>query len=389
MKPIFISLLFVSVLAPAPASLGAAAAKREQHTVILDANTVANLRLEFASAEPRLFEETAFALGRIESRPGATAAVSSRISGRVIGLAAMIGDPVKADAELVRVESRQPGNPPPVIALPAPQAGVVTALNVHLGDPVEPDSALLEITDLSEVHAVARVPEAVAGRLRVGETKARIRLAAFPGETLAGELVRLGVEADPASGTLAAHFRVPNPDGRIRPGLRAEFSLILSSRADVLSIPREAVQGEGTAPRVVFVKDFELAGAFVKTPVVLGAANDRHVEILGGLFPGDEVVSRGAYSLFFAGGGGVSIKEAVDAAHGHEHASYGGELPKDGAASADASASAADEDHGHDHGEESPAVHPERPWQIATGVLALVALTLGLTRRSTSNRKET
>jgi len=365
-------------------------AKREQNTVVLDANAVANLRLEFASAEPRLFEETAFALGRLESRPGATAAVSSRISGRVVGLAATLGEAVKADAEIVRVESRQAGDPPPVVALRAPQAGIVTALDVHLGDPVEPDAALLEITDLSEVHAVARVPEAVAGRLRLGETKARIRLTAFPGEVFTGELVRLGAEADPASGTLSAHFRLPNPDGRLRPGLRAEFALVLSSRADVLSVPREAVQGEGTAPRVVFTKDFELPGAFVKTPVVLGSANDRYVEIVSGLFPGDEVVTTGAYSLSFAGGGGVSLKEALDAAHGHEHAADGGELPK-GGASASAAASAGD-DHGHEHGEEAHAGHPERPWQIATGVLALIAAALGIrlaTRRSTSNRKET
>ncbi len=364
-------------------------AQREQNTVVLDANSVANLRLEFSSAEPRLFEETAFALGRIESRPGATAAMSSRIAGRVVSLTATLGESVRADTEIVRVESRQAGDPPPVIGLRAPQTGVVTALDVHLGDPVEPAAALLEITDLSEVHAVARVPEAVAGRLRVGQTQARIRLTAFPGEVFNGQLVRLGTEADPASGTLAAHFRLPNPDGRLRPGLRAEFALVLASRPDVLSVPREAVQGEGTAPRVVFTKDLELPNAFVKSPVVLGASNDRYVEIVSGLFPGDEVVTTGAYSLSFAGGGGVSLKEALDAAHGHEHAADGSEL-KSGGAKSSASAAAGD-DHGHDHGEETHAGHPERPWQIATGALALITLSLliALARRATSNRKET
>ena len=378
MKLSFSFLLLASSLVAAPD------AKREQNTVVLDANAVANLRLEFASAEPRPFEETAFALGRLESRPGATAAVSSRISGRVVALAATLGESVKADSEIVRVESRQAGDPPPVIALRAPQSGVVTALAVHLGDPVEPAVALLEITDLSELHAVARVPEALAGRLRLGETKARIRLTAFPGEVLTGELVRLGPEADSASGTLAAHFRVPNPDGRLSTGLRAEFALILTSRSNVLSVPREAVQGEGSAPRVVFTKDLELPGAFVKSPVVLGATNDRYIEIVSGLFPGDEVVTRGAYSLSFAGGGGVSLKEALDAAHGHEHAADGSE-PKSGTAGA----SPATDAHGHSNGEQAHAGHPERPWQIGTGVLALLVLALAFTRRSTSNRKET
>jgi len=54
--------------------------------------------------------------------------------------------------------------------------------------------------------------------------------------------------------------------------------------------------------------------------------NDRFVEITSGLFPADEVVTRGAYSLSFAGASSVSLKEALDAAHGHEHAADGSEL---------------------------------------------------------------
>jgi hypothetical protein len=54
--------------------------------------------------------------------------------------------------------------------------------------------------------------------------------------------------------------------------------------------------------------------------------NDRSVEIVSGILPADEVVTRGAYSLSFAGGGSISLKEALDAAHGHEHAEDGSEL---------------------------------------------------------------
>ncbi|MDA7523072.1 hypothetical protein N8535_01410, partial [bacterium] len=42
--------------------------------------------------------------------------------------------------------------------------------------------------------------------------------------------------------------------------------------------------------------------------------------------PGDEVVTRGAYPLAFAGNGGISLKEALDAAHGHEHNEDGSEM---------------------------------------------------------------
>src|SRR4030095_5807998 len=96
------------------------------------------------------------------------------------------------------------------------------------------------------------------------------------------------------------------------------FSIVVSKRGDVMSIPREAVQGDAGG-RFVYIKDYELKNAFVNTPIALGAQNDRLVEVTKGLLAGDEVVTRGAYSLAFAGKGSVSLKEALDAADGHPH----------------------------------------------------------------------
>ena len=66
-------------------------------------------------------------------------------------------------------------------------------------------------------------------------------------------------------------------------------------------MPREAVQGDATN-RVVYVADFDLPNSFVKSSVVTGEENDQYIEIKSGLFPGDEVVTKGAYLLGFAGG---------------------------------------------------------------------------------------
>jgi len=364
-----LSLLLVVTLPAAEDS------SRMANTVVLDATGVKNLRIETAVAEPGDFEETVFALGRIEAKPGNVAAVTSRISGRVVALPVLPGDSVRAQAEVVRVESRQPGNPPPVIALTAPLAGMITRLDVRLGDPVEPDRALLEITDLGEVLAVARVPEHSVGRIKPGAI-ARISLSAWPERRVTGTLQRFGTAADPVSGTLDAVFLLPNPDGQIRPGMRAEFSIVLEKRTDVLSVPRSAVQGDA-AERFVYVKDFELPNAFVKAPVVVGQSNDRFVEIVSGLLPADEVVIQGAYSLAFAGGGGVSLKEALDAAHGHDHASDGSELT----AGASGKAGSAVADPNHDHGHAHEEGHDSPFWMIVSGVLFALLLVVGLRRR--------
>lgn len=302
----------------------ATAADRRTDLVILDATAVKNLRLETAVAEETTFEETVFALGRIEADPARVAAVTSRIAGRIEGLAVSPGQSVRPGEELARIESRLAGNPPPGIVVSAPIGGLVTHLDIRRGAPVEPDRALLEITDLREVLAVARVPQHAAGRIPPG-ARAHITVAAAPGAAIEGTFLRFGTSADETSGTIDAIFSLPNPDARLRPGMRAEFAIVTETRANVLAVPCRALQGD-PANRFVYVKDFDLPNAFLKTPVTVGATNDRFVEITGGLFPADEVVTTGAYSLAFAGGGSVSLKEALDAAHGHEHNPDGSEI---------------------------------------------------------------
>jgi hypothetical protein len=156
-------------------------------------------------------------------------------------------------------------------------------------------------------------------------------------------LEHLGAEADPASGTMEVACHLHNEGLWLRPGMRAEFTLLLGSRTGVMAIPKAALQG-GPAHRHVFIKDYDLPNAFVKVPVVTGEQNDAFVEITSGLLPGDEVVTRGAYSLAFAGKGSVSLKEALDAAHGHPHNEDGSEVGKQSQDAPEADA------HGHSHG---------------------------------------
>lgn len=363
---------FLTLALTAPLT-GAEIAPRSANTVVLNATGVQNLRIQTAVVESGDFEETVFALGRIETKPGSVAAVTSRISGRVVALSALPGDRIAADAEVLKVESRQVGNPSPVIVARAPTAGVVTHVDVRLGDPVEPDRALLEITDLSEVVAVARVPENLAGRIKA-DAIAHIAISALPEAKFKGRLLRMGTSVDQASGTLDAIFILSNPDGLIRPGMRSEFSIVTGKRTDVTSIPRSALQGE-PSNRFVYVKDFDLPNAFVKTPVIVGLTNDRVVEIVSGLLPSDEVVIQGAYSLAFAGGGSLSLKEALDAAHGHEHAADGSEL-KAGAKAAPAASGK--DDHGHAHGD-GPA--SSLFWKLLSGVLFVALLVIGFMKQ--------
>lgn len=323
-------------------SLACLAAEPER--IILDAASVKNLGIETVETEEGSFEQTLFALGEIEVLPGKRAVVSSRIPGRAFSVLALPHQQVEEGDELMWVESRQPGDPPPTIMLPAPMSGLVSKVDISIGQPIHPDQVLMEIVDLNTVEASAHVPQHLAGKLALGQI-ARIRIATQPDKVVEAKLAHLGAYADREQGTVEAAFHLPNEDLLLRPGLRAEFHIIVSKREGVTTIPRAAVQGDA-ASKFVLVKDYELDNAFAKVSVQLVEQNDQSVEVIKGLLPGDEVVTRGAYALSFAGKGSVSLKDAMDAAHGHPHNEDGTEMTKEQIAAAESHG-----DHDHDHEE--------------------------------------
>lgn len=349
----------------------AAPAPRRANPVILDPVSAKNLGLETAEAEEQSFENTMTTLGRVEVFPGKRAVVTSRVSGRVLEVPAYPDRAVKKGDPLVIIESRQPGSPGTQITLTAPIDGLVTDLIAVPGESVNPDKPLLSLVDLSIVHALAQVPEHLADQIRPGQ-KVRFRSPGWPGEVWTTKVEHLGATADPTTGTLEAACHVNNEGTWLRPGMRGEFEFVTSSRPNVLAVPRSAVQQDGLN-RFVFVADYELTNAYVKTPIVTGAENEQFVEVLQGLFPGDAVVTKGAYPLAFAGKGTVSLKEAMDAAHGHSHNEDGSEMGGDAE-----HAHGSDDEHAH-----GPAATSLWTWFFAgtTGVLALLLVAQTLRRR--------
>ena len=135
-RPVVKRLLPVLALA-AMAGLTPAAekadARRSANTVVLTETGAKNLRIETVETEETAFEEIVFALGRIEAIPDRIAAVSTRVAGRIMELKVTTGDQVRVGQEVARLESRQPGDPPPSIMLKAPLAGLVTKVAARLG----------------------------------------------------------------------------------------------------------------------------------------------------------------------------------------------------------------------------------------------------------------
>lgn len=366
--------------------------------VILTEQGVNNLGLETVVVEEADFDLTAFALGRTEADPNHRSTLSSRIPGRVIESRLRLGAWVKKGEQLVLLESRQPGDPPPSIWLTAPANGTVTSVKTSLGAPVEPSDSLAEFADLRKIHLVATMPLAIAGKLSPG-TRARIRFPVHPQKEFIGTLLRreesdperpldqdVSIRAEEGQGadvnTVGVVFTIDNPENLLRIGMSAECTIVLENRENVMSVPRDAIQGT-PSNRHVYVKHMTIPNAFDRVTIQTGLSNDERVEVVDGLLPGDEVVTRGSYSLGFAGrGGGPSLKEALDAAHGHEHNEDGSEkTPEQKASEVAGTGDDHDHDHDHDdHGGEGAGLR-EIFFMASTAILTVLLVIASVRRR--------
>ena len=272
-------------------------------------------------------ETTVFSIGRIQPIPNKHSVVSTRIAGRVISSPPIVGDFVKKGQKIIDIESRQPGSPPPVIPALAPSSGIVLESHVNLGQPVEPAQELMDIVDIRQVWAVAHIPESEVAKIKIGQ-EARIKVISLGDKTFRGQLIRFGTEADASAGTIEAIFLLDNKDMVLRPNMRVEFQVITKTRKVEMAIPKSAVQG-GVLDAHVFIRDHELSNTFKKVPVELGESNDLYVEIMessDGLNILSKVITKGAYFLTHTGSNKGSLKEKLDADHGHEHNEDGSEM---------------------------------------------------------------
>lgn len=347
----------------------------DPNTVLLEPIQKKNAGIKTTQPTVSDFQTTLFCIGRIQSIPGNRTVVSSRILGKVISKPPVVGDLVEKGDTVIQVESRQPGNPPPVIPVKASASGTVFESHVHLGEPVDPSEELMDIIDIRQVWAVANIPESKASKVKIGQ-KAIIKVVSLGNETFEGTLIRFGTQADAGTGTLKAIFLLDNPDRKLRPNMLTEFNIVTKTREKVFTVPNSAVQGDRLDAHI-FKMNFDLTSktskAYTKVPVILGEVNDRVTEIIlqdKELNVVDEVVISGGYFLSHTSSADKgSLKEALDAAHGHEHNEDGSEM-----SAADKAAAAKKKARGSEGGAGGSGANPTYVTLLIAGNVILALL---------------
>jgi len=263
--------------------------------------------LKTTKAEGRSIDSVLVLNGKVQLDPDLHAHVSTRIEGRVEKLYASVGDRVEKGQKLMDIQSRQIGDPPPIVTIEAIVGGVINERDVTLGESVDPNKELFHIIDLSEVIVEADVYEEDVGKVKPGQV-ARIRVLGYPDDAFEGKIKFIGAQLDGEKRTLPIWISVKNPDWKLRPEMFAKIAVVLKQNEDVLAVPKDALMEEG-GEKFVFV---QTGDTFNRVDVQTGVQDDLFVEIKDGLVPDDMVVTDGKREVYTQSLMGRGVKPSTD-----------------------------------------------------------------------------
>jgi len=183
--------------------------------------------------------------------------------------------------------------PRPLLLVRATLSGTVLEAGVLAGDHVDLGTNLFRLADLSTLWACLHIQEKDLSSVNAG-AEAVLRTQAYPGEDFRGRLVLVGAVVDAGTRTVEGRIEVPNPSGKLKPGMYVNGSVAAAGERAAIAVPEAALQDDdGRA--VVFVKTGERT--FARREVVAGERFAGHIEILSGLTAGEIVVTSGGFLL--------------------------------------------------------------------------------------------
>lgn len=197
-------------------------------------------------------------------------------------------------------------------------SGIVLRRQVEIGALVGPGTVGFVIGEVDQVKLTFAVPDRLLNQISLGATLSAI-LDAFPDEIVndslatdtptsgknrsigfPGTVTRLAAAADPITRLFEVELRLPNRDGRLKPGMIAAVELGLAPQPRAGLVPLEAVvpaRPDGHSYAVFVVETVDGRSVARRREVRLGRPVGNRIAVLTGVAAGERIVAAGAALL--------------------------------------------------------------------------------------------
>jgi len=191
----------------------------------------------------------------------------------------------------------------------APLNGTVIKKHLTLGEIVKDDADAFVVADLDTVWVDLQVHQKDIDRIEEGQTVTISAKSGVP-ETK-GLIDYVHPVIDKKTRTALARMEVDNSLRQLRPGTFITANILIERRSAELVVAKDILQGVDDKT-CVFVKNEH---GFEARSVTVGRSNDKFVEIVSGLRPGEIIVTKNSFRLK------AELEKAAggNAGHGHAH----------------------------------------------------------------------
>jgi multidrug efflux system membrane fusion protein len=196
----------------------------------------------------------------------------------------------------------------------SPIEGRTGNLMVHEGNLVKANEnpPLVTINQIRPIYVSFSVPEQNLSEIKKYMGSGKLKVEAISpkseGRPLVGELTFVDNTIDPGTGTILLKATFPNRDGTLWPGQFVNVTLFLTTQANAVVVPSQAIQ-TGQKGSYLFVVKPDLT---VETrPVTVDRITDNQAVITEGVKPGETVVTDGQLRL--SPGAKVQVKDGAPA----------------------------------------------------------------------------
>jgi membrane fusion protein (multidrug efflux system) len=195
----------------------------------------------------------------------------------------------------------------------APFSGVLGLRQVNLGQYLAGGDPLVTLQSLNPIYVNFGVPQQSAGQMPAGRV-VKVTTADVSGAVWTGRVTALDSMVDEATRNIQVQATLPNPEGKLRPGMFVQAEVTIGPSQSVVVLPASAINYAPYGDSVFVVADFKgedgKSYRGVRQQLVkLGPARGDQVAILTGVKPGEEVVTSGLFKL--RNGAAVQINNSV------------------------------------------------------------------------------
>jgi membrane fusion protein (multidrug efflux system) len=191
----------------------------------------------------------------------------------------------------------------------APFSGILGIRQVNLGQYVNPGQAIVPLQSLDPVYVDFSVPQQEMPAVRVG-AELDIAVEGVPGVAAngtwsrrqQGRITAINSVVDQSTRNINVQATFPNRDGKLRPGMFVQASVIVGESRPVIALPASAIAYTPYGDFVFVVEEMKdpsgktyrgVQQQFVK----LGGSRGDQVAIVDGVKIGEEVVTSGVFKL--------------------------------------------------------------------------------------------